>query len=708
MFTDIGLIAVLLAFVSGIYAIIAAVYGARNQRDDWATSARNAALMIAPLLTLSALMIIYSNLTGNFRLEYTSHVSSLSTPTILKITALWGGQNGSLLFWSWLMSIFVAGVMLRKWDKNRDLMPYVIAVAEITQTFFLALVVLFANPFAKLWQTPAGDIVGAVFGASSLFTSLSSLGFSGIAQTLFAPLGSLPFTPADGQGLAPLLRHPGMVAHPPFLYLGFVGFTIPYSFAMAALITGKTNDAWIRTTRRWTLMAWLFLGIGLLLGARWAYDVLGWGGYWGWDAVENAALMPWISGTAFLHSVMIQEKRGMLKTWNMFLIILTFAQVILGTFITRTGVISSVHSFARSSIGVPFLTFTGVMLVGSVGLLLARLDDLKSENKLDSLLSREAAFIAQNGLFLIINLAVAIGTYFPIFSELLTDNKITVGAPYYQSVVGPLLVPLVLLMGVAPLISWRVASPQALTKSALYIPGPITAVALVIIFVLGIHNPMALLGLGLVIYAGVIIVVEYVRGVRARHKTTGESWPVALWTLIGRNRRRYGGYLVHVGIVLMGVGVIGTHMYQQETQQALAVGQSMTIGDYKITFRQLELVPSGQADKNIISARVDVSENGKPLTTMRPYQEQYTNGERMTPPALLGSMKEDLYILLGGWEADGSLATFKVFINPLVNWLWLGGLVFIFGTLVAAWPGAAEERRAVRVERRALSASAAR
>jgi cytochrome c-type biogenesis protein CcmF len=708
MLTDIGLIAVLLAFASGIYAIVAAVYGARNGRNDWAMSARNAALAIAPLLTLAALTIVYANLTGDFRLEYTSHVSSRSTPTILKITALWGGQNGSLLFWSWLMSIFVAGVMLRKWDKDRDLMPYVITIAEITQTFFLTLVVLFANPFAKLWQTPAGNIVGAVFGASSLFTSLSNLGFPGIAQTLFAPLGSVPFTLADGQGLAPLLQHPGMVAHPPFLYLGFVGFTIPYSFAMAALITGKTNDAWIRTTRRWTLMAWLFLGIGLLLGMRWAYDVLGWGGYWGWDAVENAALMPWLSGTAFLHSVMIQEKRGMLKTWNMFLIILTFAQVILGTFITRTGVISSVHSFARSSIGVPFLAFTGVMLVGSVGLLLARLDDLKSENKLDSLLSREAAFIAQNGLFLIINLAVAIGTYFPIFSELLTENKITVGAPYYQSVVGPLLVPLILLMGVAPLISWRVASPQALTKSALYIPGPITVAALLIIFMSGIHNPMALLGLGLAIYAGVIVVVEYVRGVRARHKTTGESWPIALWTLIGRNQRRYGGYLVHVGIVLMGVGIIGTHFYQQETQRALAMGQSLSIGDYSVTFRQLELVPSGQADKNIISARVDVSENGKFMTTMRPYQEQYANGERMTPPALLGSMKEDLYILLGGWEADGSLATFKVFINPLVNWLWLGGLVFIFGTLVAAWPGVAGERRAASVKRTALSTSAAR
>jgi cytochrome c-type biogenesis protein CcmF len=709
MITDIGLITLLLAYVASVYAVAAAVHGARNHREDWVKSARNAVLVIAPLLTLSALLIIYSNLTNNFRLDYTAHVTSISTPAILKITALWGGQNGSLLFWSWLMSMFAAGVMVRKWDKNRDLMAYVIAISEITQAFFIALVVLFANPFAKLWETPAGDIVGAVIGPSGLFTTLSNIGFSGVAQTLFAPLGSLPYTPLDGQGLAPLLRHPGMIAHPPFLYLGFVGFTVPYSFAMAALITGKTNDAWIRTTRRWTLMAWLFLGIGLLLGMRWAYDVLGWGGYWGWDAVENAALMPWLSGTAFVHSVMIQEKRGMGKTWNMFLIILTFAQVILGTFITRTGVISSVHSFARSSIGVPFLAFTGIMLVGSVGLLLARWDDLKSENKLDSLLSREAAFIAQNGLFLIINLAVAIGTYFPIFSELFTNNKITVGAPYYQSVVGPLLVPLLLLMGVAPLISWHAASAKALGKSALYIPAPVTLVALIVLFATGLHNPFALLGLGLVIYAGVIIVIEYARGVRARHTATGESWPLALWNLVGRNRRRYGGYLVHAGIVLMGVGIIGTHIYQQETQQALGVGQSLKIGSYQITFRQLELVPSGQNDKQIISARVDVTKGGRPLGTMRPYQEVYQNGERMTPPALWSTMQEDLYVLLGGYESDGSLATFKVFINPLVNWLWLGGLVLILGSLVAAWPDKAQERRVVRVSHRAQSvASVAR
>ena len=704
MITDVGLIALLLAFASSLYSIISAVYGARNKRDDWVTSARNAALVIAPLLTLAALMIVYSNLAENYRLEYTAHVSNRATPTMLKITALWGGQNGSLLFWSWLMSLFVAGVMLRKWDKNRDLMPYVIAVTQITQMFFILLVVLFANPFAKLWQTPVGEIQGAVFGVSPLFDTLNSLRLESFA-ILFAPPGSTPFTPADGRGLAPLLRHPGMVAHPPFLYLGFVGFTIPFSFAMAALLAGKTNDAWIRTTRRWTLTAWVFLGIGLLLGARWAYDVLGWGGYWGWDAVENAALMPWLSGTAFLHSVMIQEKRGMSKTWNMFLIILTFAQVILGTFITRTGVISSVHSFARSSIGVPFLTFTSVMLVGSVGLLLARMDDLKSENKLDSLLSREAAFVAQNMLFLIINLAVAIGTYFPIFSELLTNNKITVGAPYYQSVVGPLLVPLVLLMGVAPLIPWRAASAKALGKSALYIPGPVTLAALIVLFMAGIRAPLALLGFALVIYAGAIIVIEYVRGVRARHKTTGESWPLGLWNLVGRNRRRYGGYLVHAGMILMGVGIIGTHFYQQETQQALAVGQSMSLGGYKITFQRLELVPSGQSDKQLISARVTVEQSGRALT-MRPFQEAYDNGERMTPPALLSSMKEDLYLLLGGYESDGSLATFKVFVNPLINWLWLGGILHILGTIVAAWPDAAEERWAVSARQRAIGATA--
>jgi cytochrome c-type biogenesis protein CcmF len=689
MVTDIGFIALLLSGACAFFALFASAFGVSEKRQEWMQAGRNALIAVAPLLTLSALTIIYANLTNDYRLEYAAQVSSRATPTLLKITALWGGQNGSLLFWVWLMSLFSMGVLFSKWKTNRplspaqgtDLMPYVAGVLATIQLFFIGLVVFYANPFAKLWLLPDGQVVGA----------------------MFAPANALPFTAADGQGLAPLLRHPGMVIHPPFLYLGFVGFAVPFAFAIAALISGRLSDAWIRTTRRWTLAAWLFLSMGLLLGARWAYDVLGWGGYWGWDAVENAALLPWLSATAFVHSVMIQEKRGMLKIWNMFLIILTFCQVILGTFITRTGVVSSVHSFARSSIGVPFLLFTGVTLVGSIGLLLFRLDDLKSENKLDNLFSREAVFLLQNVLFVLINFVVALGTYFPILSELFTNNKITVGPPYYNQTVGPLLVPLLILMGIAPLVSWRAASPRALGR-LLWLPAVLAVVIAVALILLGIPAFLAVAGFGVVAFTGLTTLIEYGRGIIARHKSTQESYPLALWRLVGRNRRRYGGYLIHMAVILMAIGVIGTHYYQQETQRTLEPGQSFTINDYTIKFIQLEQMPTSEPDKQILAARVSVSQGNGDATIMRPFQEIYDNGERMTPPALLSSLKQDLYLLVAGWESDGSSVTLKVFVNPLVNWLWIGALVFVFGTLVAAWP--AEE--ALKVERRALRAEGVR
>ncbi len=669
MVSDVGLIALLLAGVCALFALLASLWGVLQKRADWMLAGRNAVVVLAPLLTLSVLAIIYANLSGDYRLEYTAQVSSNATPTLLKITALWGGQNGSLLFWAWLMSLFSGGVLLRKWQKNNDLIPYVAGVLAFVQFFFIALVVFYANPFAKLWALPSGQVIGAVL----------------------PPAGALPFTAADGNGLAPLLRHPGMIIHPPFLYLGFVGLAVPFAFAVAALLSGRLNDDWIRATRRWTLMAWLFLSMGLLLGMRWAYDVMGWGGYWGWDAVENAALLPWLSGTAFVHSVMIQEKRAMLKIWNMFLIIWTFCQVILGTFITRTGVISSVHSFARSSIGGPFLGFTAVTLIGSVSLLLYRLDSLRSDNKLDNLLSRESVFLLQNVLFMLINFVVGLGTYFPILSELVTDNKITVGPQYYNQMVGLLLVPLMLLMGVAPLVSWRSASLQALGR-LLWVPAAIAMVVIVVMAVMGISNVLALLGFWLVAFAAATTLIDYARGVAARHKSTAESYPLALWNLAGRNRRRYGGYLVHMAVILFGLGVIGTHFFQVETQRTLEPGQSFTIGGYTIQFANLEMVPTAEADKQILAARVTVS-SGSSSNVMRPFQEIYDNGEQMTPPALLSSVKEDLYVLLAGWGTDGSWATLKVFINPLASWLWIGGLVFIFGTLVAAWPVAEGARR---------------
>ncbi|MER3545197.1 MAG: cytochrome C biogenesis protein [Chloroflexota bacterium] len=675
MIADLGLWATALAFACAVYAVAASLYGARRSQPVWVESARNAAVAVLPLLTLASLTVIVSLVRGDFHLAYVVNTSNRAMPTFLKVTALWGGQNGSILFWSWLMSAFAFGVMLRKWDRDRELMPYVIAVTMITQAFFIGLVLFFANPFAKYWELPSGDIVSAVL----------------------PPAGALPFRAADGNGLNPLLRHPGMIAHPPMLYLGFVGFTIPYAFAIAALLAGGyRSDAWIRTTRRWTLAAWLFLSLGLLLGGRWAYDVLGWGGYWGWDPVENAAFLPWLTGTAFLHSVMIQEKRGMLKVWNMVLIILTYCLVILGTFITRTGVISSVHAFARSEIGVPFFIFVGAALVGSVALLISRLEGLKGENQLDSLLSREAAFLLNNLLFMGITLAVFWGTFFPIFSELFTGTKITVGPPFYNRVTGPQFAALVLLMGVGPLIAWRRASAKALGR-LLWLPTASALLLAVLLVLLGVGIPGAVVGFAIAEFTAAATLSEFWRGARARQRSSGEPFLTALSRLIGRNRRRYGGYLIHLGVVLIAIGVVGSHFFQKESQATLGRGESMSIAGYTFVyegFREVSPKPGDDLVRDI--AAVGLYRDGRRLATLEPQREFYqTTQETLTPPALYGGRMglEDIYLLLVGWEQAGlASASFKVYINPLVNFIWLGGVVFILGTLVAAWPNPAEER----------------
>ena len=664
---DIGLIALALAFASAAYAVAAAVRGARHKRPDWIESARHATLAIAPLLTIACFAIIISNLSNNYNLEYTYRVSSRATPAILKFTSLWGGQNGSILFFSWLMSLYVFFLLVKPWRGNRELQPWVIAVALGTQLFFLFLVMFYANPFARWWQGADGQTIAAVF----------------------QPAGATPFTPPDGQGLNPLLRHPGMIIHPPMLYMGFVGLTIPYAFGMAALLGGSTaSDAsWIKATRRWTLVAWGFLLLGLLLGGRWAYDGLGWGGYWGWDPVENSALLPWLTATAFLHSVMIQEKRGMFKVWNMILIILTFSLMVLGTFVTRTGVISSVHSFARSALGGPFLAFVALILVGSAAVLIARWSYLKSDNHLESPWSRESAFVLNNFVFLTITFTVFLGTYYSMFSELIAGEKLTIGPAVFNRLIGPQVAALVLLMGVGPLLAWRRSSPQALGRMT-WRSGLIAVGVVAALFVTGFRALGALAGFGVITYAGLITLEEFYRGIRARMKLSGESVFTALGRLIARNRRRYGGYVVHMGVILMGLGVIGTMMFQQETQRALRAGESLTIGDYTITYQGSELyVPESEPDKTIFVGHVAVSVSGGAPERMTPYRESFQTGGGLLPPALRSTLSEDLYILFLGEE--GGFGTLKVFVNPLVNWLWIGAIVLIIGTLLAMWPSGA-------------------
>jgi cytochrome c-type biogenesis protein CcmF len=664
MVANIGYFSLLLAFIVALYGAGAAVYGALRRKPALVESARHALLLTWPLVTVAALAIITLLLRGEYEVAYVASVTSNSMPNYLRVTALWGGQAGSLVFWSWLMAAFASAVGLRKWDRDRDLLPWVILTTMVTLAFFLSLVVFFENPFARLWLSPQGEQLTA----------------------LFQPAGASRIVPSDGQGLNPLLRHFGMVIHPPMLYLGFVSFVIPYAFAIAALVTGRSDDRWIRITRRWTLVAWLFLSLGLILGMRWAYDVLGWGGYWGWDPVEVAALLPWLVGTPFLHSVIIQEKRGFLKQWNMALIILTYASVILATFLTRSGVFSSVHAFAQSAIGPMFFAFIGVTFAASVGLLIWRWDRLAGENRLESMFSREALFLLQNILFLAIYVICLWGVLFPLISELFTGEKKTVGPAYYEMATGPVWAGLLLLMGVAPLSAYGARSARSLGRSL----WKVAAASLLVPAFLaarGVTGPIPLLGFWLLGFVALVTLFEFARGALARRRSQGESLPLALWRLMGRNRRRYGGYVIHLGVVLMGLGIIGIELFQTQTQGTLSQGEQLTLGRYVMTYDRL-LQWDADDGRNITWAEVSVYRDGQRVGELHPRRDYYyASQQQMTIPGVRSTIEDDFYVLLVGWEpiaAEG--ATFRVYRNPLVNFVWLGGLVFILGTLVAAWP----------------------
>ncbi len=658
----IGYVAATLALALALYAAVVAVIGARRRVPELVISARNAAYGVTAFITLAVIILEYLLLTEHYQTKYVFDTSNRAAPLFFRITALWGSQDGSLLFWSWLMSIFGALALYKKWDSMRAMMPYVIAVIQVTLAFFIGLVVFVANPFEQL-----------------------------------------PIFPPDGVGLNPLLRHFGMIIHPPMLYIGFVAFVVPYAFAIAALITRQTGDLWIRTTRRWTLTAWLFLSLGLVLGGWWAYDVLGWGGYWGWDPVENASLIPWLVATPFLHSVMMQEGRGMLKRWNMALIILTYSLMLNGTFLTRSGLIASVHTFAQSAIGPLFLGFIALMFGFSLYLFVSRWDDLKSDNELDSLLSRESMFLLNNLIFIGLAVIVWWGTHFPLFSEAVTGEKIVVGPPFFEQTTAPLWAVVVLLMGVAPLIPWRRASLKKVGDSLLW-PAAVGIVTMAALYIWGgVTIFGAVLGFGLCAFTLAATLIEYWRGASARHRSKGESYPLALWKLIGRNRRRYGGYMVHLGVILVAIGVVGSRFYQVDTQRNLSIGESMSvnsefIGTYELTYRGLREGDSPD-DRLITEAVLDVSYNGNPVGQLIPVREFFVIQQQpMTIPDKRSTLADDLYVILAGWEGTGQTATFKAYINPLVNWLWIGGAVFILGTLVSAWPGRQESARQIVAE----------
>ncbi len=645
MLPSLGYGVLILTFLVTTYSVVIALVGEYKKSAPMIESARRAMLLTWPLLAITASILIYLLVNEHYEVEYVWSVTNSTMPLYLKVTAWWGGQPGSLLFWGFLLSSFTSAVALRKWDRDRELLPWVLVVSGVTLAFFLALNIFFENPFKLIPGMP----------------------------------------PADGRGLNPLLRHPGMIIHPPMQYLGFVSFTIPFAFALSALITGRTDDRWIRLTRRWTLWAWLFLSLGLVLGMRWAYDVLGWGGYWGWDPVEIAALMPWLTGTAFLHSVMIQEKRGMLKHWNMILIILTYDLVLFGTFLTRSGVLSSVHAFAESEIGPMFFIFIGFTFVVSIALLIYRWGDLKSETEMKSMLSREALFLLNNLFFLSILVVSFWGVIFPLLSELFTGSKVTVGPPFYERATGPIWGALMLLMGVAPLSGWGISTFKTLGRG-IWKPALVALIAPIWALAIGITNWIALIGFTLVALVITVNVYEFWRGARARSKKSNKNFFTELVNLVKRDRRRYGGYIIHISMVLMGIGIIGIELFQTDTQRHIAVGDTIELAGYTIQYDDLAQF-THEDGRFVTRAELTLFKGGEELGKLAPRFDIYPDGQPMTIPGVRSTVVDDVYVILVNWEGITASSTpFKVYHNPLVKWVWIGGFVFVFGILVAAWP----------------------
>lgn len=654
MIFDIGYLILIAGLVLALFGIFTGFWGGYKRNTKFVASSFNAVYAVAILVLSAALILWYGLIDNHFELTYVWNHSERALPTFYKFSAFWGGQAGSLLFWCLILSGYSAIVAFFNRRKLQVIMPYVNGVLLITSAFFLTLLVFAANPFKR---------VG--------------------------------FLPPDGQGLNPLLQNYWMVIHPVMLYLGYVGMAVPFAFAVGALMSRKVDNEWVRTVRRWTLIPWMFLSAGIIMGSQWAYMELGWGGYWAWDPVENASFLPWLTGTAFLHSIIIQEQRGVLKVWNVVLIWMTYFLVILGTFTTRSGVLESVHSFARSDVGPLFLGFLVFVVFGFLWLLFDRWPLLRSEQPIDSYSSREFAFLANNWLFTVIAFATLWGTFFPMFSEILTADRISVAAPFFNKVNGPLFLVLLLLMGVGPLLGWRHTSLKAFREQFLWPAVVGLAVGLLVFFVARSFYPM--IGLAICGFTAATIVQEYVRGVLARRKTSGENVFVAMGHLWTRNGRRYGGYIVHLGIVFIAVAVIGNEFYQQTTSVTLKVGETAKIAGYELEFAGLET--DKQPNLTEFGARVIIYDlKGNVIGSVAPKRNVYdkTPDQPTSEVGLRISPIEDVYVVLNGWDNGGTNATFTIFINPLTAWLWVGGLVLVLGTLIAAWPHG-ERRKVVSV-----------
>jgi cytochrome c-type biogenesis protein CcmF len=648
---ELGRAALVLCLGLALYALVAGAYAAKARRRRLARSAQNALLASFGASLAAAAVLLAALLRKDFSFVYVADHTSLELPTRYTISAFWGGQEGSLLLWLVILTGFSAAAVAFGRRSGADLLAWVVPVLGLVMTFFAFMLVAVSSPF----------------------------------DTQLAP--------ADGAGLNPSLQNPYMMIHPPFLYLGFVGLTIPFAFAMGALLARRADELWIVTTRRWTLFAWTALGFGQLLGAHWAYVEVGWGGYYAWDPVENAALMPWLAATAFLHSVMIQEKRGMLKVWNVLLVTLAFCLALFGTFLTRSGVVSSIHSFTQSPLGPWFLGFISGVTGGAVVLILSRLTLLRARTRMESLVSREATFLYNNLLLVALCLTILWGVTFPILSEAVRGEQITVSAPYYNFFLRIFGLPLLLLMGIGPLVAWRRASLRSLGRSFAW-PAAIALLTGAVLLALGAGSSRA----GLVAYTFSAFVLgsigyEFARGARARRALAGGSWLGALAELIARNRRRYGGYIVHAAIVLLAIGVVGSSAYDKVSEQKLSPGQTMAVGDYRLTYR--ELVKRDGANATEYRALVDVRRGGSSLGTLSSGKNDYRAEDQISNEVAIRSdhlTGEDLFVIADQINPDGTVV-FKALVKPLVNLIWISGFIFLLGALVTLWPSAAEQRR---------------
>jgi cytochrome c-type biogenesis protein CcmF len=647
-----GSFALLLALIVAAYAFCAGIGGILTRRTLLTKSALNAGMAVFFLVTFAVGALEYFFFTDNFSLAYVAEHSNRALPLFYKFAALWAGQEGSLLWWSWLLSAYAFFVLFINRKKHPELMPYVGVVVAGVQIFFLTLNNFVSNAFNVLGAPDANGVLRVA--------SLS-----------------------DGRGLTPLLQYPEMVIHPPMLYLGYTGFTIPFAFALAALLGRYPGEKWIHITRRWTMVAWCFQTVGILLGMHWAYAMLGWGGYWEWDPVENASLLPWITGTAFLHSVMMQEKRGMMKVWNVWLVFTTFMLCILGTLLTRSGMVNSVHAFAQSSIGSWFVSFLAVILVICFLAYWKNRDYLRSDNQLDSLVSRESSFLFNNLVLLAGCFAVLWGTLFPILSEWVVGSKVSVGAPFFNKVNVPIALFLLLLTGVGPLLAWRKTSADALKRNFAW-PAAGGLVSGVVAFIFGFRDFYALVCLILSVFVVLTIVAEFFRGARVLAARESTNLLTAVGSLTMRNTRRYGGYVVHFGIVLIFIGIAGS-AFNKDMQAELNIGQTLHIGPYTILCQNFD----STANDNYQSARatLEVFQNGKSQMMLYPERRFFpASGETETIVATRSSPLRDLYIVYAGRSPDDGNPVIHAYLNPLVKCIWFGGIIVVLGTGLALMP----------------------